>query len=118
MQFTYRNHREEIAVRTITPLMIIYEPNPPEEYKYQPGWFLHGYDHEKEAPRTFDINRIIPNESRVLLDIKKLIDEIDALRADRVTLQDENDMLRNEVRQAVAQLQDQLIKEEMDDSSP
>lgn len=44
LTFTYKNHRNEIAPRTIEVTSLDYVPLPNNDYGYGPGWFLTGYD--------------------------------------------------------------------------
>lgn len=68
VKFTYKNHRGEIALRTIVPDSLEYlsEGNP--DFGYPPGWFLSGHDLDKNARRSFYLDNIIFDEvNRVLL---------------------------------------------------
>lgn len=63
LKFQYKNHRGEITMRTVRfkALQFLIRPG----YNYQPGWFLHGYDMDKLADRSFALcNIILPQESR------------------------------------------------------
>lgn len=63
--FTYRNHRGEIERRTVTPTEIEFIANP--GFDYQSGWFLSGWDHDKQARRSFALSHIIvPEDSKGL----------------------------------------------------
>ena len=57
VKFKYLNHRGEVRERTVTPDSIEFVRDP--GFDYQPGWFLSGYDHDKQARRSFALNRII-----------------------------------------------------------
>ena len=45
LTFKYKNHRGEVADRTIEVIGLDYYPKPNESFGYAPGWFLTGYDH-------------------------------------------------------------------------
>lgn len=74
--FKYKNHRGEVAVRSIIPEGIEWLGNPGFDYK--PGWFLTGFDVDKQARRSFSLeNIIIPQDKNgvgatfyVLLDVR------------------------------------------------
>jgi predicted DNA-binding transcriptional regulator YafY len=53
--FTYKNHRGEISVRLIRPIMIAFGSN---EYHPEPQWLLHAFDLNKEDERTFAMKDI------------------------------------------------------------
>lgn len=59
IKFTYKNHRGEIALRTIVPDSLEYltEGNP--DFGYPPGWFLSGHDLDKNARRSFALVNIV-----------------------------------------------------------
>lgn len=64
IKFNYRNHREEIAKRSIIPTHVAWLDNDGiREYGYEPGLFLSGYDLDKQAYRSFRFDRIIPLEN-------------------------------------------------------
>lgn len=78
IKFLYRNHREEIAERTVIPHTLEYLTNPPDIYGYKPGWFLQAFCMDRQAMRSFELTRIIPPADgldTVLIDFKKLFDE-------------------------------------------
>lgn len=56
IKFKYLNHRGEVAERRVAVkgLEFCYNPN----YGYQPGWFLRGFCMDKQADRSFALNRI------------------------------------------------------------
>lgn len=54
--FKYKNHRGEIAERTITVGSIEYLPTP--GYGYKPGWFVSGWCHTKRERRSFSFANI------------------------------------------------------------
>lgn len=63
--FRYKNHRGEIAERTVTLGTIEYLPEP--GYGYKPGWFLSGWCHDKRARRSFAFANIqVGDTSRIL----------------------------------------------------
>lgn len=47
---SYKNHRGEIATRTISPRSIQFTST---EFHQAPQWIMHAYDHEKQALRSF-----------------------------------------------------------------
>jgi predicted DNA-binding transcriptional regulator YafY len=53
--FTYKNYRGEISVRLVRPIMIAFG-----ETGYHPGpqWYLHAWDVNKNAERTFTMKDI------------------------------------------------------------
>lgn len=53
--FTYKNHRGEIAVRYVRPIMIAFGAN---SYHPEPQWLMHAWDINKEAERTFAMKDI------------------------------------------------------------
>ena len=55
--FEYLNHRGEIAWRLLVPYRLEFLEKP--GYDYEPGWFLTGYDVEKQAVRSFALDNII-----------------------------------------------------------
>jgi predicted DNA-binding transcriptional regulator YafY len=67
LNFVYRNHKERIDERHVVPKAIIFEPDPPSDYNYQPGWFLQTHDIDKNAPRNFAFTNIIPTKDRLVL---------------------------------------------------
>lgn len=63
--FRYLNHRGELTERHIRvdALEFLFRPG----YGYQPGWFLSGHDLDKDARRSFSLNRVhfeIPTHAR------------------------------------------------------
>lgn len=58
--FKYLNHRGEHADRTIDveAVEFIREPG----FGYQSGWFVSGRCHDKDARRSFALNRILFND--------------------------------------------------------
>jgi hypothetical protein len=76
LKFLYRNHREDIRVRTVTPLSIRWEEAVPD-YKHDAGYYLHCLDLEKNEARSFDPARIIPQEGQlVLVDFTQMTDRM------------------------------------------
>jgi predicted DNA-binding transcriptional regulator YafY len=63
VKFTYLNHHGKKEVRTIDPESLEFIKNP--GFGYQPGWFLSGRCHEKNARRSFSLNRIIMNTQNI-----------------------------------------------------
>lgn len=55
--FLYKNHRGEIAGRTVTVHGLDYMVAP--SFGYDPGWFLTGYCHDRKALRSFALNNMI-----------------------------------------------------------
>ena len=55
--FQYLNYQGKQTTRTVTPDAIEYIAAP--GYGYEPGWFLSGFDHDKKARRSFQLNNII-----------------------------------------------------------
>ena len=66
IQFTYKNHRGEVALRTVTVDAIEFQPAH-EDYGYAAGWFVSGYCHTKNARRSFAFANIQfePNQQGV-----------------------------------------------------
>lgn len=62
IQFLYQNHRGEIKLRTVIPDSIEYITKPDPTYQYQGGWFLSGLDVDKNARRSFKLDRIVLRE--------------------------------------------------------
>lgn len=58
--FTYLNHSGKKARRTIDVDSIEYQNFP--GFGYQAGWFVSGFCHDKQARRSFALNRIIMTE--------------------------------------------------------
>lgn len=54
--FNYKNHRGEIALRTVEvqSLDFLYNPG----FGYQPGWFLSGICQDKGERRSFALSHI------------------------------------------------------------
>lgn len=72
LDFTYRNHREEIADRTILLRSIRWEPGN-EDYKHPHGYVVHGMDQPRNVPRSFLFSNIIPRPSeKYLIDFTQL----------------------------------------------
>lgn len=63
ISFLYLNHRgvKEQRVVDVETLEFIREPG----FGYQPGWFITGIDHKKQARRSFALDRIIMDEENV-----------------------------------------------------
>ena len=53
--FTYKNHRGEVAVRLVRPMMIMFGAT---DFHHEPQWMLHAWDYNKEAERTFAMKDI------------------------------------------------------------
>jgi predicted DNA-binding transcriptional regulator YafY len=66
--FDYRNHRGEIRNRKVCVDSIEFLPNP--GYGYQPGWFLSGYDYDKQARRSFALSGIKLNDKAQALSLR------------------------------------------------
>lgn len=61
IKFEYKNHRGEVTQREIIPDALEWI-NAPGFY-YQPGWFLSGFDCDKQARRSFALcNIILPKD--------------------------------------------------------
>lgn len=56
IQFGYTNHRGETAKRTITVDAVEYVHRP--GYDYEPGWFVSGWCHDRQARRSFALSKI------------------------------------------------------------
>jgi hypothetical protein len=63
VKFWYKNHRDEISERVITVDSIEFHQQGNPDYKHPPNsWVLSGYDHGKNARRSFLLDKIIiPN---------------------------------------------------------
>lgn len=59
--FDYLNHKGETRRRRITPDAIEFLAAP--SFGYQPGWFLSGHDLDKNARRSFKLDRIVFDEN-------------------------------------------------------
>lgn len=57
ISFFYKNHRGEVAERTIDVDSIEWQNNP--GYDYQPGWFISGHCHDRDARRSFALSHIV-----------------------------------------------------------
>lgn len=53
--FTYKNYRGETSVRLVRPIMMSFGMN---AFHPEPQWFLHAWDLNKEAERTFTMQDI------------------------------------------------------------
>ncbi len=53
--FTYKNHRGEISVRMVTPYEFRFKRS---QWHDEPQHFLDGWDHDKQAFRTFAMKDI------------------------------------------------------------
>jgi predicted DNA-binding transcriptional regulator YafY len=60
--FDYMTHRGTVEKRTVTVRGVDWTDNP--GYNYQPGWFLTGHCHDRDAMRSFALNRIVLPEAR------------------------------------------------------
>lgn len=56
VRFAYLNHRGKAETRTVTPGTLFYGDRPP--WYPEPQWLLHGYDHDRQAFRTFALAKI------------------------------------------------------------
>lgn len=67
INFKYRNHRGEVAERHIIPDALEFIAVPDPLYYNQPGWFLSGFDLDKQARRSFSLASIVyePNGGTV-----------------------------------------------------
>ena len=61
--FTYLNHAGKKSVRTIDVECVEFIRSP--GFGYQSGWFLSGFDSEKQARRSFALDRIIFDDEGV-----------------------------------------------------
>jgi predicted DNA-binding transcriptional regulator YafY len=65
IKFNYLNHRGEVSERKVGVIGVEFNYNP--NYGYQPGWFLRGFDLDKQAERSFALNRVqLPETPEVL----------------------------------------------------
>lgn len=55
--FEYKNYRGEIATRTVHVYCLEYRQTP--GFGYEPGWFLSGFDVDRQAMRSFALENII-----------------------------------------------------------
>lgn len=62
IKFHYRNKRDEITERTVQPMSLDFNFDPPEPFR--PGWCLTGFDVDKQAVRSFFLERIRISEYR------------------------------------------------------
>lgn len=73
VQFRYLNHHGKMALRTVDVDSVDFQLHP--GLGYQSGWFISGFDHDKQAHRSFALSRIIldadsPPKRFVLLSLK------------------------------------------------
>ena len=61
LKFVYRNYKNEIEERIITPDGMVewYSPHKNPEYHPDGGWLLSGIDQARNARRSFELKRII-----------------------------------------------------------
>lgn len=55
LAFDYMNHRGEVSTRSVIFLALCFGSN---EYYPEEQWFLHGFDLNKDAERSFSLDRI------------------------------------------------------------
>lgn len=60
VSFVYRNHRGAQSWRTIEFDSLEFHFNP--GFEYQPGWFISGFDLERNARRSFALSHIVLSE--------------------------------------------------------
>lgn len=87
VSFAYRNHRGETQARTVDVIALefLHEPG----FGYQPGWFLRGFDHDKQAERSFALcNIVLPPRSSGLRPFARIV--IDRLAQEAKDLHDED----------------------------
>ncbi len=65
MKFRYTNHRGETADREIIVESLDYLRAP--GFDYEPGWFITGFDGEKNVRRSFSLDRIKLDNPGVVL---------------------------------------------------
>lgn len=65
--FKYRNHRGEVSDRHIIPDSFEFMLDPPDDFYPQPGWFISGFDLDKQARRTFCFANIVTRVNLKLL---------------------------------------------------
>lgn len=53
--FKYRNHRNEVAIRSVIPMEIFYGKT---EFYPEEQWLMTAFDLDRDLPRTFAMNRI------------------------------------------------------------
>lgn len=57
VKFRYINHRGKEEQRKVSLEAIEFHQNP--GYGYQPGWFVSGWDHDRQGRRSFALSRIV-----------------------------------------------------------
>lgn len=62
IKFTYKNHHDTIAERTVIPRSLQYITSP--GFNYSPGWFLTGFCLDKQAIRSFALSNVVINVHR------------------------------------------------------
>lgn len=69
ISFDYINHRGELRRRHVRPVSIRFNADP--GYGYAPGWFLTGFDIQKEEIRDFALLNIVPgtDENKKIFDL-------------------------------------------------
>jgi hypothetical protein len=71
IQFRYKNHRGEEGARDVTVDSIAYLRKP--GFSYEPGFFIMGYCHDKQAQRSFAFcNVVLPPDELMPYRIIKL----------------------------------------------
>lgn len=66
ISFVYRNHRSEVALRTVELVALEYNTRPHNTYGYQPGWALLCKDYtdgREGVGRTFYLSNIVMPEA-------------------------------------------------------
>lgn len=72
IKFTYRNHRGKESQRTVDvdAVEFVHKPG----FGYQPGWVISGFDHDKQARRSFKLSHIVfPDPPEVNAPIFRLL---------------------------------------------
>lgn len=59
IRFTYTNHHGKVAERTVDVDSLEYYNSP--GFGYEPGWFISGFCHDKQARRSFALEHISIN---------------------------------------------------------
>lgn len=57
VSFAYNNHRGVTEARTVDVYSLDFLIKP--GFGYQPGWFLHGFCHDRKAMRSFALSHIV-----------------------------------------------------------
>jgi len=69
--FLYKNHRGETRLRRVNILSLDFQSF--FTYGYQPGWFLHCWDLDKEEYRSFALVNIVLDKEEGRIDLTDFV---------------------------------------------